>query len=76
MLICTLKNYFRRPRRSLNPTMKVPEKPVAEAFKLETQPRGVLLAFGMGDAGQLGMGEDVMERKKPQPVKVSLGPYA
>jgi len=58
-----------RPRRSLNPTMKVPEKPVAEAFKLETQPRGVLLAFGMGDAGQLGMGEDVMERKKPQPVK-------
>ena len=50
--------------------MKVPEKPVAEAFKLETQPRGVLLAFGMGDAGQLGMGEDVMERKKPQPVKV------
>lgn len=58
-----------RPRRSLNPTMKVPEEPVAEAFKLETQPRGVLLAFGMGDAGQLGMGEDVMERKKPQPVK-------
>ena len=54
--------------------MKVPEKPVAEAFKLETQPRGVLLAFGMGDAGQLGMGEDVMERKKPQPVKVSLEP--
>ena len=51
--------------------MKVPEEPVAEAFKLETQPRGVLLAFGMGDAGQLGMGEDVMERKKPQPVKVS-----
>ena len=56
--------------------MKVPEKPVAEAFKLETQPRGVLLAFGMGDAGQLGMGEDVMERKKPQPVKVRLGTKA
>ena len=27
------------------------------------------MAFGMGDAGQLGMGEDIMERKKPQPVK-------
>merc|ERR1712142_1018860 len=27
-----------RPRRSLNPVTKVPEKPVAEAFKLETQP--------------------------------------
>ena len=36
-------------------------------------PRGVLLAFGMGDAGQLGMGEDVMERKKPQPeTKISV----
>jgi len=58
-----------RPRRSLNPVMKVPETPVAEAFKLETQPRGILLAFGMGDAGQLGMGDEVMERKKPQPVK-------
>lgn len=58
-----------RPRRSLNPIAKVPETPVAPAFKIESMPRGMLMAFGMGDAGQLGMGEDIMERKRPQPVK-------
>ena len=55
-------------RRSL--LAKLPEPPVTDAYKIETQPRAKLLAFGMGDAGQLGMGEDIMERKRPQPVKV------
>jgi len=54
-------------RRSL--LAKLPEPPVATAYKIATQPRAKLLAFGMGDAGQLGMGEDIMERKRPQPVK-------
>ena len=57
-------------RRSL--LAKLPEPPVTDAFKIETAPRAKLLAFGMGDAGQLGMGEDIMERKRPQPVKVTL----
>lgn len=26
---------------------------------------GLVLVFGMGDVGQLGLGEDVLERKKP-----------
>ena len=26
---------------------------------------GVALTFGSGDTGQLGLGEDVLERKKP-----------
>ena len=47
----------------------IPEPP-AKAFTIEDYPAGgILMAFGMGDAGQLGMGEDIMERKKPQPVK-------
>eukprot|EP00058_Branchiostoma_floridae_P007212 XP_002592700.1 hypothetical protein BRAFLDRAFT_118398 [Branchiostoma floridae] len=38
--------------------------------KLEVQPscrtvEGVVLTLGQGDTGQLGLGEDVMERKKP-----------
>lgn len=33
---------------------------------------GVVLAFGMGDVGQLGLGEDIMERKKPALVKGCL----
>ena len=49
---------------------EIPRAPVATAFKINNMPRGVLMAFGMGDAGQLGMGEDIMERKRPQPVKV------
>ena len=60
-----------RPANSRRSLMaKVPEPPVTEAFKIETAPRAKLLAFGMGDAGQLGMGEDILERKRPQPVKV------
>ncbi|CAH1251602.1 RCC1 [Branchiostoma lanceolatum] len=38
--------------------------------KLEVQPscrtvEGVVLTLGQGDTGQLGLGEDIMERKKP-----------
>ena len=68
---------FSRPRRSLlsgsstgGPRTSGIMTPVTTSYKMETQPRGKLLAFGMGDAGQLGLGEDVMERKRPQPVKV------
>merc|ERR1711990_715068 len=66
-----------RPRRSLLTTGSAGARdrtsgvlaPVTTSYKMESQPRGKLLAFGMGDAGQLGLGEDIMERKRPQPVK-------
>jgi len=57
-----------RPRRSLLLEKPI-EAPVTTPFKHATAVRGKLLALGMGDAGQLGMGEDIMERKRPQPVK-------
>ncbi|XP_019622751.1 PREDICTED: regulator of chromosome condensation-like [Branchiostoma belcheri] len=43
--------------------------------KFEAQPscrtvQGVVLALGQGDTGQLGLGEDVMERKKPGVVAI------
>lgn len=30
------------------------------------------MTFGQGDVGQLGLGEDMMERKKPFPVSGAL----
>ena len=45
------------------------EPPVKPIVLADLPTGGVLMAFGMGDAGQLGMGEDIMERKKPQLVK-------
>lgn len=33
---------------------------------------GVVLTVGQGDVGQLGLGEDVLERKFPQPVMSKL----
>ena len=33
---------------------------------------GVVLTVGQGDVGQLGLGEDVLERKFPQPVSGEL----
>ncbi|CAG5111590.1 Oidioi.mRNA.OKI2018_I69.chr2.g5881.t1.cds [Oikopleura dioica] len=56
-------------RRSLLETVSRQES-FAKPFTREQWPEnGVLLAFGMGDAGQLGCGEDIMERKKPALVK-------
>lgn len=31
---------------------------------------GNVFVFGTGDTGQLGLGEDMLERKKPMPLKV------
>ena len=31
---------------------------------------GVVLSLGQGDTGQLGLGEDIMERSKPALVKI------
>ena len=36
---------------------------------LESRVGGVALTFGSGDTGQLGLGEDVLDRKKPAIVK-------
>ena len=35
----------------------------------ETQGCGVVLTVGQGDTGQLGLGEDIMERSRPALVK-------
>lgn len=56
-----------KERRSL--MAKIIEPPVAPFSAKDYPNDGVLLAFGMGDAGQLGMTEDVTEKKRPQPVK-------
>lgn len=37
--------------------------------KFNSLPNGTMLVVGQGDTGQLGCGEDIMERKKPYPVK-------
>jgi len=40
-------------------------EPPCKAFSIgDYPPGGILMAFGMGDAGQLGMGEDIMERRR------------
>eukprot|EP00794_Sanderia_malayensis_P020427 gene20427-22440_t len=52
---------------------KESEKPVAKKAKprrvshpsYEEQTNGIVLTMGQGDVGQLGMGEDIMEKKKP-----------
>lgn len=55
-------------RRSLLESVTKPA--TVKPFVRENWPEnGVLLAFGTGDAGQLGCGEDIMERKKPAVVK-------
>lgn len=37
---------------------------VAE-YAIENDPCGLLLTLGQGDVGQLGLGEDVLSKKKP-----------
>lgn len=34
---------------------------------------GKVFVFGTGDTGQLGLGEDMLERKRPMPLKVLDG---
>lgn len=46
-----------------------PVNPVKSHKVADYATGGILMAFGMGDAGQLGMGEDILERKRPQLVK-------
>jgi len=36
--------------------------------QLDGQFVGCVMTFGQGDCGQLGLGEDMIERKKPYPV--------
>ncbi|KAI9477469.1 ran exchange factor Prp20/Pim1 [Coemansia mojavensis] len=48
---------FLKPR--VAPVHKVPEREAAS---------GITMVFGNGDCGQLGLGDDMIERKKPFPV--------
>jgi len=42
---------------------------VAKKELVSTDRHGIILTFGQGDVGQLGLGEDIMERKRGAPIK-------
>ncbi|CAK8691287.1 unnamed protein product [Clavelina lepadiformis] len=66
------KNSSNSRKRVLDSSSKeeVNKKPRLEAFdKFENRPCGVVMTLGQGDTGQLGLGEDIMSRKKPAIVK-------
>lgn len=42
---------------------------INEIVKAPSVP-GKVFVFGTGDTGQLGLGEDMLERKRPMPLKV------
>ena len=46
-------------------------KRVKLSSRLQTRGCGHVLTLGQGDTGQLGLGEDIMERARPALVKVS-----
>ncbi|XP_063968532.1 regulator of chromosome condensation-like [Lytechinus pictus] len=55
-----------QPTPKVNGTTEevIPKKVKVSHWSHHSEP-GVVLAFGQGDVGQLGLGEDIMERKKP-----------
>ena len=71
-----LKKRGRKRRTDSAADQSKKPKIVVERQKLPSG-SGVCLTLGQGDTGQLGLGEDIMERSKPAlvksiPVKVSL----
>lgn len=38
---------------------------IAVIYDLDATPSGVLLTLGQGDVGQLGLGDEILSRKKP-----------
>lgn len=48
-------------------------KKVKVSHKSHGQEKGLVLVLGQGDVGQLGLGEDVLERKKPALVNLPEG---
>ncbi|KAJ1884437.1 hypothetical protein LPJ71_009715, partial [Coemansia sp. S17] len=54
------------------PFLKARTAPVHELAQI-AGPSGAVLVFGNGDCGQLGLGEDMIERKKPFPVGALAG---
>ena len=44
-------------------------RPTATLERFTSQTEGILLTLGQGDMGQLGLGEDIMERRRPAVVK-------
>ena len=59
-------------KRKFKDTLEVPDITQLELsppIRKKTESKGVVLCWGTGDTGQLGLGEDVLVRKKPAVVK-------
>ncbi|XP_065662391.1 regulator of chromosome condensation [Hydra vulgaris] len=58
----------RQKRKTIDESIKSPEKYAKKDDKL-AQKVGHILTLGQGDVGQLGLGENVLERKRPAMIK-------
>jgi len=59
----------RKARRSKSNDLKDSKKQKVQEMELLNHQPGLLVAVGSGDLGQLGLGENLMDRKKPAIVK-------
>ncbi|XP_029486051.1 regulator of chromosome condensation-like isoform X2 [Oncorhynchus nerka] len=62
----------KRPKESKPEEVKDPKK-VKVSHSSHGQEKGLVLVLGQGDVGQLGLGEDIMERKRPALVTLPEG---
>uniref|UniRef100_A0A8C7CJJ2 Regulator of chromosome condensation 1 n=1 Tax=Oncorhynchus kisutch TaxID=8019 RepID=A0A8C7CJJ2_ONCKI len=66
------KKALKRPKESKPEEVKDPKK-VKVSHSSHGQEKGLVLVLGQGDVGQLGLGEDIMERKRPALVTLPEG---
>nr|CAB3265493.1 regulator of chromosome condensation [Phallusia mammillata] len=59
------KKALKRPLSSTSTDQDSKKRRLSVIYDLEAQPSGVLLTLGQGDVGQLGLGDEILSRKKP-----------